>query len=315
MRPVITVTLNPALDMSVTAPHVEPGPKLRCSAPQIDPGGGGINVARVVAEMQGICRAVVAVGGTTGQELLARLEARKVPVVAFDVNGATRQSLSVVDQETGQQYRFIMPGPDWDSVTVERALGTIISAAPDNALVVLSGSLPPGVSPEFPARLVAALPGREVVMDLSGAALLRVAAGTDHPPKVLRMDREESEGLPGSPLPDATEAARFGRRLIGLGAAEIVILARGPDGSVLVTATEAWHCSAAKVEVASKTGAGDSFVGAFAFALSDGRSLPDALQLGVAAASAAVTTPATDLCHRAKVMELLPRCHVTRLEV
>ena len=315
MRPVITVTLNPALDLSSSTASIHPGPKLRCAALRIDPGGGGINVARVVAILEGHCRAVVAVGGTTGQELLDQLETLKLQTQQIEINGATRQSFAVTDETTGEQYRFVMPGPTWDTVTIERALSRIIEATPDNAIVVLSGSLPPGVPADFPTRLVSALPNRPVLMDLSGSALLRLASAPEPMPELLRMDYREGRTLSGKPLETIEETAGFAKLLVEKGAAASVIIARGADGSVLVTEKGAWHASAAKVEVDSKIGAGDSFVGAYAFALADGASPQEALRMGTAAASAAVTTPATELCSRDKVMELLPLCHITEVEI
>jgi len=127
------------------------------------------------------------------------------------------------------------------------------------------------------------------------------------------MDGEEAEGLAGKPLESRAASADFAQSLVARGLAEIVVVARGADGSVLATADARWHAAAAKVKVVSKTGAGDSFVGAFVLALSRGEPPERALQKGTAAASSAVTTAATQLCRAADVRRLTPLCTLTRV--
>lgn len=311
MRPIVTITLNPALDISTRVDKVVAGPKLRCAAPRRDPGGGGINVSRVVAELEGSSLAFVALGGATGQAVEAMLREDGQTLSVFSIDGETRQSLSVIDGG-GQQFRFVMPGPEWDQVAVERALSQMRDVTPEGAVVVFSGSLPPGVSAEFPQQLCGTLKGRDLVFDLSGSALERFVE-LETGAFLLRMDQGEGEALHGGPLATAEETAEFARGLVARGAAERVIIARGAEGSVLVDECGAWVVKAADVEVNSKTGAGDSFVGAMVFGLASGTSIQEAFCLGSAAASATVTTGATELCHRDKVEELQPECAVTEI--
>ncbi|EPX82835.1 1-phosphofructokinase family hexose kinase [Salipiger mucosus] len=199
MTDILTVTLNPALDLSTGAERVVPGLKLRCEAAEADPGGGGINVARVVAALGGSARAFVALGGPTGMRLQDALAEHRIPLVRMKAPGATRESLAVTDRGTGEQYRFVMPGPDWGEAHVAQALSAIAGAVPEGGIVVLSGSQPPGVPVEFPTRLCEALAGKgaKVIVDTSGPALAYLAAGTDPAPFVLRMDSAEAEDLAG----------------------------------------------------------------------------------------------------------------------
>ena len=311
---ILTITLNPAVDLATTAPQVVAGPKLRCTAPQVDPGGGGINVARAVRQLGGRATALVAIGGTTGARLLELLTVEGVPTVAFQGPGETRQSFSVTDEGNGAQFRFVTPGPDWGEGDVTRALGSVDQAAGDGTFVVLSGSQPPGVAKEFPARLARHVAGRgaRLVVDTSGPALHALAAGPQAV-DTLRMDDVEAEELAGRPLPDRADSAAFARSLAARGVARVVIVARGPDGSVMATAEESWHCAGAVVEVVSKVGAGDSFVGGYVLARARGDALESALQYGVAAASAACMTEATRLCDRALTEALVGECPVTRV--
>jgi 6-phosphofructokinase 2 len=121
------------------------------------------------------------------------------------------------------------------------------------------------------------------------------------------MDFEESVALAGRDLPTAGDSAGFAADLVAQGAAELVIVARGAEGSVLASRDGRWMAPAAPVPVVSRTGAGDSFVAGAVLALSRGLALPDVLSHGCAAASAAVTTPATELCEAAMAQALLPQ--------
>ncbi|MDI3335606.1 1-phosphofructokinase family hexose kinase [Defluviimonas aestuarii] len=311
MTPILTVTLNPALDIATATDGVRPGPKLRCDTPQVDPGGGGINVSRVIARLGGVSTTFVALGGATGERLSAALAVEKIAAHPYPAPGETRESLSVTDRATGAQYRFVLPGPVWTQGQGKAVLTAIADAAPEGALVVLSGSLPPGLPVDLPARLTRSLTRKaaRLVLDTSGATLIR-AADPVRSAHVLRMDEAEAEALAGGHLKTRGDSADFAEALVRRGAARIAVIARGADGSVLATERERWFAKAAKVPVKSKVGAGDSFLAAFTLALAHDRALPRALQEGMAAASAAVMTEATELCRRADFRRLVKECPV-----
>lgn len=310
---IITVTLNPALDMTTATDRVQPGLKLHCDAPRVDPGGGGINVSRVVHELGGHCVAIVASGGTVGAQLMHLLDHAGLSTVEVAVRGETRQSLAVNDRESGGQYRFIMPGPNWRAIEAEAMLVALSEVVTKGALVVLSGGLPPGVDPAYQDRLIARVraAGALVLADTSGAALAHLAAGSGL--HVLRMNRTEAEALAGHPMPSSTESGRFAKALVRRGAAEAVIIARGSEGAILALEDRCLHVTAATVPVRSKVGAGDSFVGALVLARARGADWETALAAASAAASAAVMTEATELCHRADAERLIDQVTVTRL--
>ncbi|MEM9708678.1 MAG: 1-phosphofructokinase family hexose kinase [Pseudomonadota bacterium] len=308
---ILTITLNPTVDFATTAPKILPELKLRCSEPQIDPGGGGINVARAIRLLGGQATALVAIGGATGAHLLQLLALEGVPTVAFQGPGETRQSMSVIDEATKEQFRFVTPGPSWEDGDVGRGLRSIDQAAGDGTLVVLSGSQPPGVAKDFPSILADHVRdrGAQLLVDTSGPALFHLAEEPREAVAVLRMDDAEAEELAGKDLPTREDTADFAQSLVSKGVARIVIVARGADGSVLASADGRWHSvQSSPVEVISKVGAGDSFVGAFALSLARREPLPDCLRHGVAAASAAVATEATRLCDKDTVASLIKDC-------
>jgi 6-phosphofructokinase 2 len=309
--PVVTLTLNPALDMSSEVPSLIPDQKLRCTEPLLDPGGGGLNVSRAIAALGGESLALVALGGLTGDRLAGLIRAEGVPFLALTAPGETRESLTVTEQSTGRQYRFMLPGPRWSEHDQERVFTLLRASARPGAFGVISGSQPPGVPMDFPARLARAMPGLNVVLDTSGPALIEAVAHPIPGLSILRMDGDEAETLAGSQLITRSDSADFAASLVEKGVAKCVILARGADGSVLVDTDRRIFAKAAKVKVKSTVGAGDSFVAGLVLSLARGETPEAALAMGTACASAAVTTDATQLCKREDVMRLLPECVIS----
>lgn len=303
---ILTVTLNPALDLETTVPELKPREKLRCTEPRRDPGGGGINVARAIHVLGGAASAVVALNGPAGREIAESLGASGIDIIAVPAPGPTRSNMSVIETSSGDQYRFISPGPDWTLRDLEKVSKRLRDAVSGGDIVVLSGSLPPGLPPSALVGLATDLMARgaRVVVDTSGDALVAMAAsakGLD----ILRMDAAEGDALFGRPLHRASDTAAAAATLIAAGVAKAVIIARGREGSVLVSGDGRWAAPAAEVPVVSVTGAGDSFVAAATLALSRGADWPGVLLAGCSAASAAVTTPATELCDPAVYADLL----------
>ena len=111
MFPIVTLTINPALDVTVPVDKVVSGPKLRCGAPRLDPGGGGINVSRVLHRLGVPTVALYAVGGLTGGRLRALIDQEGFAHRPIAVAGETRQSFTAHERSTGRQYRFVLPGP------------------------------------------------------------------------------------------------------------------------------------------------------------------------------------------------------------
>lgn len=224
--------------------------------------------------------------------------------------GETRQSLTVNEAATGRQYRFMLPGPVWHEADQERVFMLLRAAGKPGGFAVISGSQPPGVPVDFPARLAAAMAGMRVVMDTSGAALTQAVTHPVPGLEVLRMDGEEAEALAGRALASRADTADFAGELVARGVAKKVIVARGADGSVLAGEGCRLFAKAPAVQVRSKVGAGDSFVGGYVLALARGGTEAEALAMGVAAAAAAVMSAATELCRNEDVLRLLPQAVV-----
>ena len=318
MHDILTVTLNPALDVSSATEKVAPGLKLRMDPPVAEPGGGGINVARAAAKLGATPRAIAALGGMNGMHISMLLEGTGVSLLPFKVTGETRQNLAVTDRSNGQQYRLQMPGPVWTPEMEAEICDMIVTEAATigpGAVVVMSGSQPPGMRPGFAQVLAGRLTGRaRLVIDTSGAPLelLVHAPKAGAEPLVLRMDQEESEDLAGHALPDVSASLDMAQALVQAGVARCVVVARGAEGSVLATANLRLHVRPPEVQVVSKIGAGDSFTAAFALTLADAPAGAEdwaaALLAGTAAAAAAVMTPGSELLRPEDMQAIVPRC-------
>lgn len=314
MIPILTVTLNPALDLATSVDHVTPGPKLRCGPETAEPGGGGVNAARAIMQLGGQATALVALGGNTGDSLEQLLQQQGLETVRIEAPSETRHSFAVTDKGTGDQFRFVLAGPTWSDAQLDQMLDQLDRIAAKDAFVVLSGSMPPGAKPGFVQRTCARLgPNRRVVVDTSGAHLDEQANGPQPAPAVLRMDSHESQILSGKPLESREDSAAYAEHLRQKGAGQLVIIARGKDGSVMADDTGLWHVNAANNHVVSAIGAGDSFVGGFVMGLAQGLPATEALRYGAAAASAAVMSEGTQLCRREDWDSLLPQTKLTRL--
>ncbi|GAB3381445.1 1-phosphofructokinase family hexose kinase [Azotobacter armeniacus] len=306
MPRIATLTLNPAVDVSTSIARLAPTSKLRCSLPRYEPGGGGINVARVVQNLGGDTVAVYPAGGPFGEMLQRALEGLGLPQLRVPIIGDTRESFSVDEGETGLQYRFVLPGPVLTLAERQSCLEAIAALAPAPSYVVVSGSFPPGMELAFHNEItdLARRMGAKLVLDYSGEALHHaVECGGIH---LLKPSLNELSTLVGRQLDNEAEQESAVRGLVEQGAVEIVVLSRGAAGALLASREGVERFHAFEVPLCSAVGAGDSVVGATVLALSHGWSLHDAVRYGMAAAAATLMRPGTGLC-RAEDVERLFR--------
>ena len=207
----------------------------------------------------------------------------------------------------------MLPGPRWSDLDQERVFTLLRASARPGAYGVISGSQPPGVPVDFPARLARAMPGLNVVLDTSGPALKEAVAHPISDLAILRMDDAEAEALAGTALISRSDTADFAQSLVDAAVARQVVISRGAEGSVLVDKSHRIFAKAARVKVKSTVGAGDSFVAGLVLSLARGLTTEAALSMASATASAAVTTDATQLCKYDDVMRLLPECVISQV--
>ncbi|QPC41938.1 1-phosphofructokinase family hexose kinase [Kaustia mangrovi] len=298
---VLAVALNPAIDMSSETETVHPTRKIRTSGERYDPGGGGINVARVAAELGGRPEALFLAGGATGALLEDLLDGAGIACHPVPIAGSTRISFTVHERATDLEYRFVPEGPTVTPAEIEPCLDVL--RAGRHGYVAASGSMPRGAPADTLARMarIVAARGGRFVLDTSGEAL---RATLEHARVFLvKPSRGELEALVGHEL-DERGIREAATDLVRRGAAEFVAVSLGAEGALLADGRHVLRMPALHVPVRSAVGAGDSFVGAMVFALAEGKSPEDAFCLGMAAGAAAVLTPGTELCRRADVLRL-----------
>jgi 6-phosphofructokinase 2 len=302
---VVTLTPNSSLDVWTTTKRVTSGIKLRCTLPKFDPGGGGINVSRVLHRLGAGTIALFTAGGGIGDEVAGLLEQEGVPSERQHIAGETRQSLHVLDEESGELFRFVMPGPNLTEAECQALLGRLRKLATGGGMIVGSGSLPPGLGDDFWARAakIAKEAGCRFLLDSSHGVMSAMEGGLF----LVRQNLRELRALTGKVMSWPDEVAEWSREQIGRGACEIVVVTRGADGALLVTADERVHLAPPKVETKSAVGAGDSFMAGLCLGLSRGETPRHALRLAVVTAAATMITPGTELCRKEDVDRLLER--------
>jgi len=299
MSRIVTVTINPALDKSTAVTQLVAGRKLLCRHPRREPGGGGVNVARAVRRLGGEATALWSRGGSTGQ-VVERLLAREgVPHRPIPIGGETRENFIVYEETSEQQYRLGMPGPDLDRRDLDRWIEAVDGLDPPPDYFIASGSLPPGVPPDWYGRMVENLPPScRVIVDTKQEPLREAAARGIY---LIKPNLRELAELAGERPREEQAIERQARALIDKGHVQVVVVSLGSAGAMLVTADAAEHLRSPAVPIRSKVGAGDSMLAGMVLSLARGSSVCQAAAYGVAAGAAAVMTPGTELCRREDV--------------
>jgi len=290
---IVTLTMNPAVDVSGTVERLAPAHKLRVSGARHHPGGGGINCARVLARLGAELLAVFPEGGATGGYFTRLLDEEGVKRAAVPVAGETRQNFTVDETATGEQYRFVLPGPALDAMEIGACLAALARNLAGVSWLIASGSLPPGAPDDLYARVarLARAAGARFALDTSGAPLASaMGAGL----AIVKPSRRELEGLAGRALPALADVAAAARAIVASGGAEHVAVTLGADGALLASRETILVADAPAVAARTSVGAGDSFLAALVWAFEHGAG--DALAYAVAAGSAALLSEGTALC-------------------
>src|SRR5262245_43167445 len=143
MSAIVTITFSPCIDKSTSVPSLIAEKKLKCAAPKLEPGGGGINVARAIKKLGGKATAIFPSGGYTGKYFNHLMEKEEVPSIIIETASETRENIIVLDESTNNQYRFGMPGTELSDEEWGKCL-TALNELDGADYIIASGSLPPG---------------------------------------------------------------------------------------------------------------------------------------------------------------------------
>jgi 6-phosphofructokinase 2 len=301
---IVTLTLSPALDATTSVEVVRPTHKMRCAAPSHDPGGGGINVARVAVRLGGDVVAVAPLGGATGDQVAILLADEHVVLHRVPTSMPTRQSFTVDERVSGNQFRFVMPAPPLASAVIDQCIEALVAAAGGAGCVVVSGSVPEGTPLDLVSRIVRRVHPVPVVVDTSGPALV---AALEADAALVKPSATELSIVVGRPLDTERDVEHAACEVVAGGRARAVLVSIGAGGAFLVErgSERPVRFRAPAVRVVSAVGAGDSMIAGLAVGLCRGDDLHTAVRLGIAAGTATVLTAGTHLCDARDVDDLV----------
>jgi 1-phosphofructokinase len=281
---IATVTLNPATDTTMSIPGFAVGRTNRGQVERVDPGGKGINVAKAARQMG--CP-VVALGfqaGIGGRAISEALIDRNILVDFLEVPGETRVNLKIKDPLTGSETEINQSGFHVEASYLDALANKIAAYAGRCAVIVFSGSLPPGAPIDTYSRFIgiARKNGAQTILDTSGAAL---KSGLSAGPEWIKPNQAEVEELLESRLAGEAQLPAAARRLLATGPGKVVI-SLGARGALAASAGEIWRAYPPAIQACSSIGAGDAMVAALAHATMKQLPLSEALRLAVAAGTA-----------------------------
>lgn len=305
MFAIATLTLNPTVDMACAVERVVDTHKMRATGEYYNPGGGGINVARVFVRLGGQARSIYTSGGPIGVALDGLIDAHQLVTRRIKINGNTRLAQTVLERSTGREYRFVPAGPELTEAEWQTALDALKTV--DASYIVGSGSLPRGVPDDFYARaaLIAKERGMRFVLDTSGRAL-RASLGRA-PIHLIKPSIGEFCQLVGHEVQALDEIVAEAVKLVREHGIEMMAVTLGHRGAVLARESGALYLPALPIKARSAVGAGDSFTAGMVHRLCAGDTPEAAFRFAVAAGSAAVSTPGTQLSEPDEIDRLLPQ--------
>lgn len=281
---IVAVTPNLALDITYTLDRLLVGTPMRVSDMRQRAGGKGVNVARVLHQMDVDVQAIAMCGGNNGKSVATELANAGLRHRLVTIAGETRRAVAVVDRSTGEATVFNEEGPVITGLEWSRLEAAVATALAEAEVLVISGSLSPGAPADGHARIVAASreAGVPAIVDANGQALLLAAqAGPD----IVKPNRAELLEATG-----ATDVASGAQALLDLGAGAVVV-SLGADGAVAFSGSETWTARPGHPVQGNATGAGDAMVAALAIGIARGWQWNRRVREAVALSAAAVAHP------------------------
>jgi 6-phosphofructokinase 2 len=300
---VYTITLNPALDRTLWLEKIQPDESNRIEKEQRYAGGKGIDVSKVLTSLDVSNKALGFVGGFAGEELEGRLLNEGMSCDFIRISRETRTNIIVNDMSTGSQTVFSASGPEIKPYELMQMIHKVEKLEkPD--IVIISGSLPPGIHPEIYRKIIEIAKSREakVILDTDGDAL---KVGIQGFPDTIKPNVHELSRLVDMKLITMDEIIRAAQSVHKQGVG-IVLVSMGAKGILLFSRKERYLASPPKVKVKNTIGAGDSAVAGFVYGLVRGKSLKKALINAVAAGTATTLRPGTALCQKDDFLKLIP---------
>ncbi|MCD4783121.1 MAG: 1-phosphofructokinase [Candidatus Eremiobacteraeota bacterium] len=310
---ICTVTLNPAYDKTVEVTDLIPHHVNEIKEVRFDPGGKGINVSRIVRELEFPTKVLGIIGGDTGLFIKNYLENKGIPTGFVEVDQNTRTNLTIIDRDDPPATKLNEPGPKIDERIILDVEMKILDTLPESKFFVFAGSLPEGCPPTTYNRLIGLVVNRggTAVLDTRGEALKE---GLKAKPYLIKPNQDEASDLLGWEVKSIEDAARACKefREQGIG---IAVISLGKDGAVMACKDGVFRAITPIVQVKSAVGAGDSLVAGLCVGIRKGDSLQSAFKLGVACGTATATTPGTTLCTKDIIDRIFESVRVEEIDI
>lgn len=307
---ITTITLNPAVDKTLTTHKFIPGELNIVSHSREDVGGKGLNVSKMLKNFGMDSRATGFIAGTRGMKIVYDLEKNGIQNYFVEIDGETRTNVKIVDETSKliTELNEIGPTPSEEDI---KNLIEILKKSP-NSIHIISGSIPKGVSPKIYFELVSLLKSQSkfVILDSSGPAFDEGIKGLPNiiKPNLYELQRHFDVEIDTN---DDEEIIFYGRKLIQKGI-ELVVVSNREKGSYFIDKNFALKVEGLNVEVQSTVGAGDAMVAAIAFAKANGYEIDQMAVLAAATGAATVTLDGTQFPSYEKVKEYLGKIKYTR---
>jgi 6-phosphofructokinase 2 len=301
---VVTLTINPALDKSAKVSEMTPFDKLECFDITYHPGGGGVNISRVLHRLKMESKCLFPYGGKTGEHLIELLEEQHVHVKATEISNLTRENFAVFNNETQLQYRFGMPTSAFDEKELQGLELLINKQVAAHDIFVISGSLPKGLPVNYYSKIIQNLTAKnvKVIVDTSGPVFNEVLKNELY---LIKPNQKELARLAGKESMTLNEQETFAMQMIQKKRAKYIVVSLGKDGAFIAHENGVEHISAPVISVKSTIGAGDSMVAGLIYAITKNESPKNMLRWGVACGVAATLSEGSDLAHKENIDKIL----------
>lgn len=310
-KKILTVTLNPCVDKTITIEGFEYGGLNRAKNTRVDVGGKGINVAKVLSSFDASVFAFGIVAGKQGQEVISFLDDKGIPNSFIKAKGETRTNYKVFDNKCKIITEINEQGFCVNEVLLEECVNNIIRLLPETEIMVLSGSVPSGVDDGIYKRLIDISKKYDVkvILDADGDKL---KLGIEALPYAIKPNVFEFEKLVGRKLKTNKEIITAAREYIDMGIS-MIIISMGAEGAIFLSDNEVYMSTPFPVDCKSTVGAGDSMVAALAYGLKQGYTLEEIARLATAAGSVTASKEGSNVCSIDEVKEKVSLVQLKKL--
>ncbi len=310
--PIVSLSLNPAIDLTYEINDLQHDQKTRAISSHYDPGGTGINVGRALEKLRANSFTCCIIAGKMGDFLHSMLNQELTNVTTLQVEGETRINTTLIQQSPQYQYEINALGPSIAQMELDKIIRQFLSLC-QQGIGVLTGSLPPGVPDNIYQNINIALQnqGGRCIIDAPVAVMKKVLESS---PFLIKPNQHELELLTNKKLSSIEEIANEARAIVKQGT-RYVCVSLAEKGALLTAADNSYYCNSPKIKVHSTVGAGDSIVAGLAYAFTENQSPQQALKFAVACGAGTATQKGTQLFHTTELENLSEQITITTLDI